>query len=83
MLDHLPDLELVVPCSRLQEEVVRQIFDEIARGEDVVPIPRTTLRVLRQGALATGEEVMRIADPLEGGKRRLRCAPVVGRRVRR
>ena len=29
MFDHLVDLELVVPCARLQEEVVRQVLDQI------------------------------------------------------
>ena len=31
MLDHLVDLELPVPGAGLEEEVVRQVLDEIAR----------------------------------------------------
>ena len=43
VLDHLVDLQLVVPRSRLQEEVVRQVLDEVARGEHVVAVPRAAV----------------------------------------
>ena len=48
MLDHLVDLELVVPRAGLEEEVVREILDQVAGGEHVVAVPGTALRVLRQ-----------------------------------
>ena len=77
MLDHLVDLELAVARAGLEEEVVRQILDEVAGREDVVAVPGTALRVLRQRSLAAGQEVVRIADPLQRGERRLRRAAAV------
>ena len=62
VLDHLVDLELAVPRAGLEEEVVRQVLDEVAGREHVVAVPRATLRVLWQRTLPTDEEVMRIAD---------------------
>lgn len=59
MLDHLVDLQLVVLGTRLEEEVVGQILDEVARGEDVVPCPGPAERVLGQGSLAACDEVPR------------------------
>jgi hypothetical protein len=76
MLHHLVHLELVVPCARLEEEVVRQVLYEVARREDVVAGPGPALRVLRQRSLAAGEEVMRVPDVLELGERALPRAPV-------
>ena len=67
MLDHLVDLQLPVPRAGLEEEVVRQVLDQVAGREDVVAVPRAALRVLRQRALAAGEEVVRVADALEVG----------------
>ena len=75
MLDHLVDLELAVAGAGLEEEVVRQILDEVAGGEDVVAVPGPPLRVLRQRALAAGEEVVRVADALQAGERGLGRAP--------
>ena len=63
VLDHLVDLQLVVPRAGLEEEVVREVLDEVARREDVVAGPRPALRVLRQRTLAAGEEVVRVAEP--------------------
>ena len=59
---------------------MRQVLDEVARREHVVAVPRTALRVLRQRALAAGEEVVRVADALQAGERGLRGAAVVDRR---
>jgi hypothetical protein len=50
VLDHLVHLELVVPGAGLEEEVVREILDEVARREDVGAVPRPTLGVLRERA---------------------------------
>jgi hypothetical protein len=84
VLDHLVDLQLVVARAGLEEEVVRQVLDQIARREDVVPVPRPPVGVLRQRALSTREEVVRVPDPLHGGQRVLgherAGAPVGGRR---
>src|SRR5512132_326361 len=76
VLDHLVHLELVVAGTGLEEEVVRQVLDEVTRAEDVVAVPRPALRVLRQRPLAAGEEVMRIPDTLDAGERRLRRTAV-------
>ena len=70
VLDHLVDLELVVPRARLEEEVVREVLDEVAGREDVVAVPWPAVRVLRQRALAAGDEVLRVADALDGRERR-------------
>jgi hypothetical protein len=70
VLHHLVDLEFVVAGAGLEEEVVRQILDQVARGEDVVAVPGPTLRVLRQRALASSEEMVRVADALHAGQRR-------------
>src|SRR5688572_12141226 len=51
VLDHLPDLELVIARSGLQEEVVRQVFDKVTGRENVVAGPGSPLRVLWQGSL--------------------------------
>ena len=40
VVDHLVDLELVVARAGLEEEVVRQVLDQVAGGEDVVAVPR-------------------------------------------
>ena len=77
MLDRLVDLELAVAGAGLEEEVVGQVLDEVAGGEDVVAVPGTPLRVLRQRALATGQEVVRIADALQRRKGGLRRAGAV------
>ncbi len=82
VLDHLVDLELVVAGPGLEEEVVRQVLDEIPRREDVVAVPGPTLRVLRQRALASGQEVVRVADPLDVLERAPRPAAVRRRRGR-
>jgi hypothetical protein len=39
MLDHLVDLELVVARAGLEEEVVRQILDKVARRKHVIAVP--------------------------------------------
>jgi hypothetical protein len=64
VLDHLVHLELVVPRSRLEEEVVRQILDQVAGREHVVAVPGPALRVLRQRALSAGDEVWGLPMPL-------------------
>ena len=71
MLHHLVDLELVVPGACLEEEVVCQILDEVAGGEDVVAGPGAALRVLRERTLSSREEVMGVADALHPGEQRL------------
>lgn len=43
MVHHLVDLQLVVARSRLEEEVVGEVLNEIARGEDVIPVPGAPL----------------------------------------
>jgi hypothetical protein len=68
VLDHLVDLELAVASAGLKEEVVGQVFDEVAGREDVVAVPRSALRVLRQRSLAAGQEVMWVPDPLQGSQ---------------
>jgi hypothetical protein len=47
VIDHLVHLQLVVASAGLEEEVVRQVLDQVAGAEDVVTVPRTALRVLR------------------------------------
>jgi hypothetical protein len=61
MLDHLVDLELVVARAGLEEEVVREVLDEVAGRRDVVAGPRLAHRVLRQRRLAAGDELLRVA----------------------
>jgi hypothetical protein len=80
VVDHLVDLELVVARAGLEEEVVRQVLDQVARGEDVVAVPGLAVGVLAQRALAAGEEVLGVADALEGGQRVARRPAVVHRR---
>src|SRR5215204_7270447 len=65
VLDHLVDLELVVPGARLEEEVVREVLDEVARGEHVVAVPRPSVRVLREGSLSARDEVLRVPQALD------------------
>ncbi len=52
MLDHLVDLQLSISGTRLQEEVVGEVLDQVAGREHVVAVPGAALRVLRQSALA-------------------------------
>jgi hypothetical protein len=80
VLDHLVHLELVVPRAGLEEEVVRQILDEVAGREHVVAVPGPPLRVLRRRTLPAGEEVVRVADALDARERGGRRAAVVDRR---
>jgi hypothetical protein len=61
VVDHLVDLQLVAAGAGLEEEVVRQVLDEVARREHVVAVPGPPVRVLRQRALTAGEEVLRVA----------------------
>ena len=61
MLDQLVDLELAVACAGLEEVVVREVLDEVARREHVVARPRSAVGVDRQHTLAALEHVMRIA----------------------
>jgi hypothetical protein len=70
-------LELVVARARLEEEVVRQVLDRVAGREHVVAVRGPPLGVLRQRALAAGDEVVGIADALDGRERGVRRAPVV------
>ena len=76
MLDHLVDLQLPVPGARLEEEVVGQVFDEVAGGEHVVAVPGPSLGVLRQRTLAADQEVMWVAHVLEALERTARPAAV-------
>ena len=48
VIDHLVDLQLVVAGPGLEEEVVRQVLDEVARGEHVLAGPRLAHRVLAE-----------------------------------
>ena len=64
MVDHLVDLELVVARAGLEEEVVGEVLDEVAGGEDVVAVPRLAVRVLDQRGRAAGDELLRVATPL-------------------
>jgi hypothetical protein len=68
VIDHLVHLQLVVARAGLEEEVVREVLDEVARREDIVSRPRTPERVLRQRALAAGDEVLRVADAEDAGE---------------
>ena len=84
VLDHLVDLQLVVPGARLEEEVVCQVLDQVPGREDVVAVPGSAVRVLRQRALAARDEVLRVADALHLRERALarvdaRAAVPVGR----
>ncbi len=65
MVDHLVHLQFVAARAGLEEEVVGQILDEVAGGEDVVAVPRSAVRVLWQRTLTAGEEVVRVADALD------------------
>jgi hypothetical protein len=56
VLDHLVHVQLVVPGARLEEEVVREVLDQVTGAEDVVAVPGPPLRVLRERALPAGEE---------------------------
>jgi hypothetical protein len=69
VVDHLVNLELVVARAGLEEEVVREVLDQVARGEDVVAIPGLAVGVLAQRALAAGDEVLRVALALDVGER--------------
>ena len=80
MVDHLVHLQLAVAGTGLEEEVVGQVLDEVAGREDVVTRPRPPLRVLGKRALAAGQEVVRVADALEGLQRRSRRRLAVRRR---
>ncbi len=60
VVDHLVDLQLVVARAGLEEEVVRQVLDQVARGEHVVAGPRVAAASPRQRALAAGDEVVRV-----------------------
>src|SRR5581483_11645708 len=62
VIDCLVDLQLVVARSRFEEEVVSQVFDQVARREHEVAVPGTPLGVLRKRRSTTGEPVMRVAD---------------------
>ncbi|HKV66834.1 MAG TPA: hypothetical protein VJN72_02010, partial [Gaiellales bacterium] len=65
MLDGLVDAQLAAAGAGLEEVVVRQVLDEVTRGEYVVAVPRLAHRVLQQRAGAAGREVvLRVADAL-------------------
>jgi hypothetical protein len=78
MLDQFIDLQLVVARTRLQEGIVREVFDEVARREHVSPFQGPPLGVLRQSALAAGEEMVRIPTPLTSVRLR-RALPFAAR----
>ena len=46
VVDHLVDLELVVARAGLEEEVVREVLDEVAGRGDVVAVPGLAVGVL-------------------------------------
>jgi hypothetical protein len=79
---HLVDLQLVVARAGLEEEVVRQVLDQVAGREHVVAGPRRAARVLGKRALAAGEEVVRVPDVLERLQGAARAAAVRRRRRR-
>jgi hypothetical protein len=60
---------LLLRAPVFQEEVVGQVFDQIARREHVVTVPRAPLRVLSEGALPASEEVVGVAETLYGRER--------------
>ncbi len=68
MVDHLVDLELVVARAGLEEEVVRQILDQVPGGEDVVAVPGLAVRVLNQRGGAAGDELLGVAGALHRGE---------------
>jgi hypothetical protein len=74
--DHLVDLELVVPGPGLEEEVVREILDEVARGEHVVAVPGLAHRVLAERGGAPGDELLGVpsADDAREARLALGCA---------
>ena len=65
VVDHLVDLELVVARAGLEEEVVRQVLDEVTRGEHVVAVPGLAHGVLDEGPGAAGDEVLGVARALD------------------
>ena len=62
VVDHLVDLELVVAGAGLEEEVVGQVLDQVAGGEDVVAVPRLAVGILDERGRAAGDEVLRVED---------------------
>lgn len=69
VVDHLVDLELVVACARLEEEVVGQIPDQVPGGVDVVAAPRLAHRVLNHRRGSAREELLRVAGVLDALQR--------------
>ncbi len=58
ILRHLVDAQLVRAGGVFQEEVMEQIEDEVAAGEDVLAGPRQAAGIDRQRVAAAGDEVM-------------------------
>jgi hypothetical protein len=61
VLRHLVDAELVRAGAVLEEEVVEQVEDEVAAGEDVAAVPVVGDRVAAHGAQAGADEVHAVA----------------------
>jgi hypothetical protein len=68
---HLVDLELVVARAGLEEEVVHEVLDEVARRGDVVAVPRLAVRVLTQRGRAAGDDLLRVEELVGRGQRTL------------
>jgi hypothetical protein len=64
MLHHLVDLELVVARPGLKEEVMREVLDEVTRGEDVVARSGPIVGVLNKCGRAACDELLGVTRVL-------------------
>ena len=64
VLGHLVDAQLVGAGAIFQEEVVQQVEDQVAAGEDVIAGPGVAHRVAAHGPEAGGDEVVAVAGAL-------------------
>jgi hypothetical protein len=76
VVDHLVDLQLAVARPRLEEEVVREVLDEIPRRGDVVAVPGLAVGVLDERAGAARDEVLGLRTSFGSGSAPFSAAPV-------
>lgn len=58
MVGHFVDLHFMCSGPAFQEEVMQQIFHQVAAVEHIGPGPGVTHRIERHGTLGSGQEVI-------------------------
>ena len=68
VIAHLIDAQLAAAGAGLEEVVVREVLDEVARGVHVGPVPRLAVRIGRQRALAAEQVVLLVGAVLASSR---------------